>query len=242
MMLFNDGLHGGVKKDFLNGSGIGQKHGQSIYTHTPTSSGRKTVFEGLNEAFIDLHGFIITLSLLLGLVNESLSLVEGIVQLSESVTNFVMVNEELESFSEAWVFSVQLSKRRNQDGMVNDESGVQAVNFNEVADELVNQSSSGDGSRAFNLVLNGLLLEELEGFFGFDILGDFLTKLLTESLQHGDSLEGRGEIDDDGVLIVSFGMELKLVVTSEGLDQTRKEVFGELHQIVVISISHIEFN
>ena len=48
--------------------------------------------------------------------------------------------------------------------MVHDEGGGDAVNLEELADELVQQAGSGPGCAAVNLVLDAQLVKELAGF------------------------------------------------------------------------------
>jgi len=154
----------------LDVDSIGEEHDKSINTETPTSSGRKTVFQGLDEIFINGHGFFITLCLFLHLGSESLSLIIGIVQLSESITDFVIVDEKFESFGETGQFSVVFSQGGHEDGVFSQESGVKAVNFDESTNQLIDKSGGGVRRGAFNLMLLGQQSEEFIGFRGGQIL------------------------------------------------------------------------
>ena len=57
--------------------------------------------------------------------------------------------------------------------MLHDESGTQALGFKEMADELVNEARGSPGVGTGNLVLMALMVEEISGFLGCDILWDF---------------------------------------------------------------------
>jgi hypothetical protein len=129
LFLLNDGLHGREKKNFLDVDIVRNEHDKSVDTDTTTTSRRQSVLEAITEIFIVSHSFIVSLLLVLNLLDEDLALLEGIVQLSESVSEFVVVDEELESLSHIGLSAVILSKRRHDLRMFHDEGRILAVNF-----------------------------------------------------------------------------------------------------------------
>ena len=72
-------------------------------TQSPTGSWWQSVFQSVDKSLIVEHGLIISFFFLLNLLHEQLFLDEGIVQLSVSVTELVVVNEKLKSFSKSWL-------------------------------------------------------------------------------------------------------------------------------------------
>jgi len=139
---FNNWLHGREQKNFLDVDIVRNKHDESVNTDTTTTSWRQSMFETITEIFIVPHSFIVSLFLVFDLLDEDLTLLERIVQLSECVSEFVVVDEELESLSHIGLSAVILSKRGHNLRMLHDESWILTVNFQEVADELVDQTRS----------------------------------------------------------------------------------------------------
>ena len=62
--------------------------------------------------------------------------------------------------------------------MFSQEGGVEAVNFDEMTNKLINQSGGGSWGSAFNIVLLAEVLEELVSFRSSQILGKWNTDLL----------------------------------------------------------------
>lgn len=71
---------------------------KTVDTHSPSTSGRKSVLEGGTESLINNLCLIITEILVLGLLSKTLALDVWVVQLSVSIANFSLVDEKLEAF------------------------------------------------------------------------------------------------------------------------------------------------
>lgn len=102
--------------------------------------------------------------LVLNLLDEDLTLLEGVVKLSEGIADLESIDEQFESLGHVGLGSVVLRKRRHDLRMLCDEGRVDTVNFKEMTDELVNQTGGGTRSSADNLVDRSLNIEELASF------------------------------------------------------------------------------
>lgn len=237
-------LHGWEKKNLLDAVRITHEHGKTIDTESPTTSRGKTVFKRLNEVSVDTLGFEISLILSLGLVKEEVNLDLRIVKLCVGVDKFVIVAEELESLDEAGLSSVPLGKRTHDLGMIDQESGVLAIDLNEVTNKLVDKSGGGAGIGTIDTLFLCNLFEEKTCLLGGKSLT--LRKLNSEnifkSLHHWDSLEGRSKVNLDCVELVLWpiGVILNLERSVNLHDHLGNHVLSKLHHIVVISISLIE--
>ena len=129
--------------------------------------------------------------------------------------------------------------------MIDEEGGVEAVDLNEVADEFIDETGCGPGVRAVNSLLLAEFVEESPGLLGGEgvSLGQLDSQDLLESLHHGDAAEGRREVYLDNVILIfrPVGVVLNLVRAVDLEDHLRQHIFCQLHQIVVVSISPIEF-
>lgn len=135
-----------------------------------------------------------------------------------------------------------LSERRHQLRVFNDEGRVEALTLEEFAYQLVDEPDGGPGVGAVHVMLLALLVIEDLSFFGFNILRERNSKMLFKFLHHGDSPPGGSEVDADHMLgmIVGIRMMLKDVAPGEFLDHLGEHIFGDIHQIIVVSVSHVE--
>lgn len=103
----NDRSHSGEKKDFLDVGAVGEEHDKTVDTKTPATCRWETVLETtqkisnntdldkkmenlrIEESLVNTLGFLVTLLLLSDLLHESLSLIEGVVQLSVGIANLL---------------------------------------------------------------------------------------------------------------------------------------------------------
>ena len=88
--------------------------------------------------------------------------------------------------------------------MIDQERGVKAVDLDEVADELVDETGGGAGVRAVDSLLLAEFVEEGAGLLGGEgvPLGQLDSQHLLQSLHHGDAAEGRREVYLDHVILV----------------------------------------
>lgn len=221
---------------------VGQEHGQAINTHTPSSGRGKTKLQGLAEVLIDQLGLIITSSLIRGLLLETLTLVKGIVQLCVGIADLLGGDETLETLAKTGDGTMALGEGGHHLGVAHDESGADALDLNEISDELVEKTGRGTGSTAVDLVLDAEIRQELGGLGGVEgICGRELdVELLLEVLDHVDASERGSEIDLHGGTVLALGVVDDLGVAGDGLDHSDKERLGHLHDIKHIGIGHVE--
>lgn len=126
--------------------------------------------------------------------------------------------------------------------MLHDEGRVLALGFQEVSDQLVDESGGVAWCLAVHMELVTHIVEELTRFLSGDVLGDGFAELGFEFLHHRDSTPGRSEIDFEYLvgMLDSFWMVLDDVASGDFLDHLRKHIFGELEQIVEVSVGHVE--
>jgi hypothetical protein len=95
------------------------------------------------ELFINKLSLIISLILLASLLQKPLSLLEGIVQLSEHIADLASAYKRFRSFSEAQICSVLFSEWRHQFRMMHDERWIDADRFDVFTDEFVEHACVG---------------------------------------------------------------------------------------------------
>ena len=102
-------FHCREQKHFLYVVCVSQEHSQAINAHSPSSSGRETVFESLYEALVDTLRLIIASVLSRSLILEALKLDGWVIKLCVSVDDLVLVGEELEALCKALLSSMPFS-------------------------------------------------------------------------------------------------------------------------------------
>ena len=102
-------FHCREQKHLLDVVCVSQEHSQAINAHSPSSSGRETVFESLYEALVDTLRLIIASVLSRSLILEALKLDGWVIKLCVSVDDLVLVGEELEALCKALLSSMPLS-------------------------------------------------------------------------------------------------------------------------------------
>ena len=127
------------------------------------------MLQSIHEHVIIEHGFIISLFLLLDLLHEQVLLDEWVVQLCVGITEFVVVDEQLESLSESYFRSVVFGQGGHQLRVLHDECWVQALGFKEMANELVDKTNSSPRIRACHMVLFALVIIKYLCLFGGNI-------------------------------------------------------------------------
>ena len=221
---------------------IRQKHGKAIDTTTPTGGGRQAVLEGGAEAFIVALSLLIAFLLGLELVREALALLDGVVQLRVGVADLLAVNEALEALGQAGLVAVPLGKGRHELRVLGDEERVVALAIlDELAGEGVEEARGGLRGEALELVLGAKLLELLVELGGLDVsVGPVVTRVLGDGLDHGEAGPGAGEVKLDGILVLAVRVVLDLVGAVDGVDHLGDELFGHVHEVVVVRVGHVE--
>ena len=93
--------HGREQQHFLNVVGVCQEHSQSIQSKTPSTSRRQSVLQTLAERLVNQLSFIVTGSLVSGLLLESLALINWVIQLGVSIANLFGGYKALEALTHA---------------------------------------------------------------------------------------------------------------------------------------------
>lgn len=231
-------LHGGEKKNLLDVKGTSEEHGHTVNSETPSGSRGETELKSAAEVFIKDLGLIISLSLVLGLGQEALTLNHRVVQLSVCVTNFLSEDKEFETLSKTGVVAVVLGEGRHELGLIHNEAGVDDLVLEEVTSHSVEKTSGREGRRTVEVKLLALLDEEGVGLIGLEGEGNLESAALLNSGNETDTLEGRGEVDLDVVLSISLVGDL--VRTGDGLDHAGDELLGDTKEIVVVPVGGIE--
>ena len=118
------------------------------------------MLQRIHKHLIIEHGFIVTFLLFAHLRQEELLLHEGIVEFGIGVAELVILDEELKTLSQTRLAAVVLGKGRHRLRMLDDEGGIEALGFEETADQLVNESDGGSGVGTVHLMLLALLIKE----------------------------------------------------------------------------------
>lgn len=160
------------------------------------------MLKGIDKDLIVEHRLIISFFFFLYLLQEELFLHEGVIELSIRITELMVLNEELEPFSESRFGSMILGKWRHHLGVLNDEGRVKALRLQESSDEFIDESNGGAWIGAIYFVLLALLVKENLCFFGLEVLGDGFSEFLLELLHHGNTSPGRSEVDIENLIRV----------------------------------------
>ena len=86
-------LHSGEEKHLFDVIRVGQEHSQTIDTHAPSSGGRQTVLESLDEGLIHALCLIVAVILGLRLLLEALKLNLWVIQLRVGVDDLMLVRK-----------------------------------------------------------------------------------------------------------------------------------------------------
>lgn len=233
-------LHERESKDLLDAVVVRQEHDQTVDAHTPATSRGQAVFQAGAEVLVDDLGLVVTLVLLAGLLLESQTLVEGVVQLGVGVDNLLLADEGLETLAETGVLAVVLGQRRHHLGVAGDEGGVDAGLLDELTHQLVQHTGVGHGRRALDTGLLEHALQELAGLGGVQLVAG-------RELLAGGLLEGRdhlhappGGLPVDVVLLAGLGVERRLVAAGNVLHETRDQLFRQVHDVENIGVGPVE--
>jgi hypothetical protein len=147
--------------------------------------------QNTNDSYLSL---IVALRRLLGLLLEPLSLNHGVIQLGVGIANLSLGHEQLESLGQAGDRAVSLGKRRHDFGVIGDKGGVNTGLFQEMSNQLVNQSGDSAGRPALHIVLLAQRFQELAGLGSFH-RRELATRGLLKSLNHTNTPPWWGEVN-----------------------------------------------
>ena len=104
------GLHLREQHDLANGELTGEQHHQTVDTDTDTKRRRHTILQGTEEVLIDDHGLVVALVGQLHLLNETLLLIDGVVELGVGVGQLLTIHHQLEALGEAGLRAMHLGE------------------------------------------------------------------------------------------------------------------------------------
>src|SRR5215218_10948342 len=110
--------HGGEQNYVPDVALIGQQHRQAVDADTDTTGGRHAVHQRVDVVLVNGHRFLVTRLPVALLLDEAGKLIEGVVQLGESVCDLTPSDVELEPFYMCRVARLALGQRRELDGVV----------------------------------------------------------------------------------------------------------------------------
>lgn len=141
-------------------------------------------------------------------------------------------------------------------GMLGEEGRVLEAWFHEMAHQFIDETCSRPGLGAIYLMFLGMGVKELSSLFALEVEGALFTQMPFEGGDHWHSWPWRCEIDLNHLLLlllllcfvigvseglILFFMDQHLVGTLELFHDATYEFLRDSHQVVVVSVSPIEF-
>lgn len=234
-------LHKRERQNLLDTVVIREEHDQAVDTHTPTTSRRQTVLQAGAEVLVDDLGLVVTLVLLVGLLLETQTLVERVVQLSVGINDLLLTDEGLESLAETGMLTVVFGQWRHHLRVAENKGGVDTGLFDELAHELVEHTGVGERWRALDAGLLEHALEKFARLSGVELVtwGKLLAGGFLEGWDHLYAPPGGLPVHVVG--LACLGVEGGLVAAGDVLDETRNELLCEVHEVESVSVCLIKF-
>mmetsp|Transcript_7171 Transcript_7171/g.14792 ORF Transcript_7171/g.14792 Transcript_7171/m.14792 type:complete len:254 (-) Transcript_7171:1317-2078(-) len=135
------GLHGREQKDLLDVVLVGQKHGETINSQSKSSGGGQSMLQGGDEGIVQNHGFIVSGTSGLGLLQEELALYDRVVQFGISICQLSSSSKQFESFRQKVLGTMVLGQRTHDLGVLGNKGGVDNVVLQELSNESIQQTS-----------------------------------------------------------------------------------------------------
>ena len=225
-------FHGREEKHIADGVVVGEHHHEAVDADPLSGGGGHAVAQSPDEVGVHVHRFVVSGDLFgLDLCLEALVLVEGVIELVEAVGEFFSGHEELEALGDLRVFVAAARQRRDVDGVVDDEGGVDQLLFN----KSIKQLSLNVAQCEVGISLDAVLFEVGQPFF--TISSDISRNAADggQRLDEGDFGKGNRAVD----LQVAVGDRPPHV---EAVEQVNEERFSQCHQIVVIVPCPVELD
>ncbi|MNQ50011.1 hypothetical protein D3C85_639370 [compost metagenome] len=216
---------------------VGEQHHQTVDTNTLTGSRRQAVFQRGDEVGVVEHGFVVARFFLVHLILEALGLIFRIVQLGEAVGQLAATDEELEAIGHVRVLVVAAGQRGDGSRVLGDEGRLQQHVLNGLFEDGGDHVAQLPALHQLDVQTLGDGLGALQG--GQIVLGHIRVEL-EDGLDHGEALERLTEVDGQ-TLFALFGVT-DLGVTQDVLGQGAQQLLGQVHQIDVIGIGHVELD
>ena len=224
------GLHLREEQHLLNEGLARHEHHQTVDADADTRGGRHTVLKGAQEVLVDDHSLVVSLVGQSHLLNETLLLIDGVVQLAVGVCQLLTVHHQLETLGQSSLRTVHLGQWRHLDRIVGDEGRLDERAFAELAEELINQFALAHG-----LIDVHTFLQAEGAYFLFALSFAVEACLLFDGLEDGQTTIGSFERDD-----VAVNLTIGRAVDSN--TNRLQQLLGERHHPVVVLVLHIELH
>ena len=124
------GRSSGKEDDVADGFGAGEDHGEAVDADAFAAGGGQAVAEGADVVLVHLRGLRRRRGRVLRqLLLEAAALVVGVVQLAEGVADLEAADVELEALDPVGLVGLLLGERRDGEGEVVDDGGLDEVGF-----------------------------------------------------------------------------------------------------------------
>ena len=215
---------------------VGKQHHQTVDTDALTGRRRQTVFQRGDEVGVIEHRLVVARFLLLHLRLEALGLIFGIVELGEAVSQLATADKELEAIGDLRVVIVATRQRRHGGRVLGDEGRLHQLRFGGLFEDGGDDMAQLPALHQLDMVTLG---HRDSAFQGGQLFSLHIVAVLEDRLDHGQTGERLTEVDLEALFPF-------LGVTDGGgaVDVQRQgaqHLLGEIHQIAVIGIGHIEF-
>ena len=127
------------EENLLNRGLARHEHDQTVDADTDAASGGHAILQGTQEILIDEHRFVVALLAQAHLFDETLFLIYRVVQFRISVSQFLTVDHQLETFGQRRIATMFLGERRHFHRIVGDESRLDVSTLTELAENLVDK-------------------------------------------------------------------------------------------------------
>ena len=159
-------------------------------------------------------------------------MIDWVVQFGEGISVLFRHDEEFETVSEAWVFWVFLSQWRHGNWVTVNESWLNQCFFYEFFEEGVDDVTN------FSVVFfnrNILFSGDSFGFIQSHILPEVNTSDFFDSVNHVDAFEWFVDLDFSSLVVDRS-------VTFNGFSSVLDDTFSQVHDIVEVSVSLVNFD
>ena len=223
-------LHRGEEQHVADGGRIGEQHHEAVEAEAEAARGGQAVFQREDEVLV--HRGVGALRALGGdLLFKALALVDGVVQLREGVAELAGGDEVLKALGKERVIALALGQRRNLDGVIVDEGGL---------DEFVFDAFLKEQAEALALGKARLRLEAggLAGGAGSRVVrpvGIIHARELLHRFLHGHARPLAAQVDDLALIGHVRG-------AADLVGHVFVELLDEVHHAVVVGVGLIHLH
>ncbi len=211
------------EEDVANGGRIGQQHDQAVDADAHATSRRHAVLESTDVVVVKAHGLVVAHALRLNLSMETLSLIDGVVELGEGVGVLVADDEQLETLGQLGVVGLLLGKRAHLERVVDDEGRLDELLLGNGLENLSDKLALAPSL----LGMTAVLLEDGNQLFAAALEADLFAGAFACKLHHGGNAPVASQID-------LLTLVLDLQGAAGGHSCSLDVALGELHHAVQV--------